>query len=102
VCKQIPDGKIRITWEDHGNKYNLWQEIDLWRLPKISKKNIAQNGYYEKVLVGLEFAHLPVKSVFNFSRETDPMGKFTSNVQILESTHLEGTQFISGGIQTDP
>jgi hypothetical protein len=43
-----------------------------------------------------------VKSVVNFNRETDPMGKVTLNVQILESIHLECTQFIFGGFQIDP
>jgi hypothetical protein len=30
------------------------------------------------------------------------MGKVTLNMEILESLHLEGTQLMFGGFQTDP
>jgi hypothetical protein len=48
------------------------------------------------------FAHLQVKSLVNFNRETDPMGKFTLNVHNLESHYSKGTHFLVGGLQTDP
>jgi hypothetical protein len=47
------------------------------------------------------FAHLPVMSLVNFTREAEPMGKVTFNMQILESLHWEGTHIFSG-FEIDP
>jgi hypothetical protein len=38
----------------------------------------------------------------NFNRKTDPLGKVTLNVEILESVHSERTQLLFGGFETDP
>jgi hypothetical protein len=43
------------------------------------------------------FAHLPEKSLVNFNRETEPMGKVTLNVHNLESHHTKDTKFLFGG-----
>jgi hypothetical protein len=60
-------------------------------------KTVTVNKYW----LVLSFAYLPFKSLVNFNRETESMGKCTLNVLILESPQSEGTQVIYGGFQID-
>jgi hypothetical protein len=101
-CVKLP------SWDNLDNMSSSWQQtLDITNnlsltatkeIRKETRKTVTVKRYW---LVWI-FAHLPVKSVFNFNKETDPMVKVTLNVQFLESPHLEGTSFISTGSQTDP
>jgi hypothetical protein len=97
------------SWNNHDNMGRSWKQTlamthnrSLMASKDINNKIRRKTVTVKKYWLVLIFEHLRLKSLVNFNRETDPMGKVTLNVQILELFHSEGTQFIYDGLQTDP